>query len=160
MGISFYAYRSENFHLHSWLKVRTLRGLSKTSILVGFSHFLTTSEVCLGSLSCWNTPIAPKTQSFSDDFGFSWRISEIILRLRCSICFLLSSRSTGSKTTPQHHTIILLLLDSRDGVLCVKGLTFSPPHMLLLIVAKQLISSDHRTFLSSIFDSDFPDLFR
>ena len=34
---------------------------SKTSILVWFSHSFTTSDVCLGSLSCWNTRVHPTT---------------------------------------------------------------------------------------------------
>ena len=48
-----------------------------------------------------------------------------------------SSRSTGSKTAP-HHNTSSTMLGSRWGVLAVKGLTFSPPDILLLIVANQL----------------------
>ena len=50
---------------------------------------------------------------------------------------LYSSRSTGSKTAP-HQNTTCNMHDSRYGVLGVKGLTVSPPKILLLIVVKQL----------------------
>uniref|UniRef100_A0A3B1IXW9 Opioid binding protein/cell adhesion molecule-like n=1 Tax=Astyanax mexicanus TaxID=7994 RepID=A0A3B1IXW9_ASTMX len=40
---------------------RTWEGHSKTLILAWFSHSFTTFDVCFGSLSCWNTQTAPKT---------------------------------------------------------------------------------------------------
>ena len=43
-----------------WVQVRTLG----SSILPRFSHAFTTSGVCFGYLSCWNT------QSSADDFRF------------------------------------------------------------------------------------------
>ena len=72
--------------------------------------------------------------------------------LHYSIYFVQSSRSTGSKSAPQYNTASTMP-DSRYGVLGVKGLTFSFPNLLLLIVAKQLHFLFHmiRVFLQKVF---------
>ena len=46
----------------------------KTSILARFSHSFTIFNVCLGSLSRWNTKLCMRTKLLADSFRFSCRI--------------------------------------------------------------------------------------
>ena len=80
-----------------------------------------------GIITFLELPTAPKTPPSS---------SFHLLSFYCS-------RSTGSKTGPQHNTAATMI--DRYGALAVKGLTFSPPNILLLIVTKQLSYFFHLT---------------
>ena len=113
---------------------------SKTSTLAWFSHSFTTFYVCLGWLSCGNTQLHSRPKS---------------ILLHYSIYFLYSTRSTGSKTAPQHNTNTLL--ENRYGVPRVKRLTFLIPNIFLFNVAKQLtfylIWHKHINILQKVFSS-------
>ena len=81
-------------------------------------------------MCCWyDCPVG--TRNCNQELIFWLTLSsEIILLLHYYIYFLWSSRSTGSRTAPQHNTSSTML-DSRYGVVGIKGPTFSPPNILL-----------------------------
>ena len=102
------------FHMFSvGFKSGLCEDYSKTSILAPLSHSLTTFDVCLGSLFCYQ------------------RASLLLIILG------FPEKKKPQKNQP--HNIILPAPCLTVGmVLRVKGLTFSSPNWLLLIVAKQL----------------------
>ena len=93
--------------------------------------------MCLGLFSCWNTQLHPRPSLLLMILGFSEEYGD---NPPSSLFHLLPLKHwihSERKPVPQHNTTTTTMLHSGFGVLGVKGLTFSPPNMLLLIVAKQ-----------------------
>ena len=102
---------------------------SITFTLSLFSKAVVVLEVCLGSLSCWNTAPRP---SF-------WREG---IMLRCSISqymldFMFPSMKCNSPT-PAAPIQPQTMLDCRHDTLTFVLLTWPPPHMLEAIRTKQI----------------------
>ena len=110
-------------------------GQSITFTLSLFSKAMVVLEVCLGSLSCWNTALLP---SF-------WREG---IMLCCSIPqymleFMFPSMKYNSNTYSTHaaldHDIPTTILDCRHDSLIFVLLSWLPPQMLEAIRIKQII---------------------
>ena len=119
------------------VEVKTLGGPSQNLNSSLIDPFLYHFWCVFGIILPLEHPTAAKTKSSGWWLQVFLKNLEIILLLHYSIYFLESSRSSGSKTAPLHNTTSTML-DSRYGVLGVKGFTFSPLKISLLIVAKKL----------------------
>ena len=91
--------------MHSMrFKSRLWESCSKTYTLAWVIHSFTTFDVCLGSLSCWNTQLHPRPNLLADDFRFPWRIWRYP---HSSIFHLLSIEHQVKMAAKQPHSIIL-----------------------------------------------------
>ena len=112
-----------------------------------FSRSFTMFAVCLGSLSCWKTQPHPRPNLLVDDLRFSWKKSDIILLLHCSIYLL-----PDPLIVKQPHNIILPLPCLTVGIVFSKA--SSPPlhtYRWSLYPNNSIsVSSDYRVFLQKV----------
>ncbi|CDQ85019.1 unnamed protein product [Oncorhynchus mykiss] len=92
------------------LRLGLCDGHSNTLILLSLSHFATTLEVCLGSLSIWKTHLRPSFNFLTDVLRCCFNISTYIsiLMIFCEVYQTLLQQST-----PQHDAATPVLHDER-----------------------------------------------
>ena len=99
-----------------------------------FSKAVVVLEVCLGSLSCWNSALRPSF--WREGIMLCCNISQYMLE------FTFPSMKCNSNTCSTHaapdQDIPTTMLDCRHDTLIFVLLTWSPPHMLEAIGAKQI----------------------
>ena len=96
-----------------------------------FSKAMVILEVCLESLSCWNTVLRPSF--WKERIMLCCSISQYMLE------FMFPSIKYNSPThAALDHDIPTTMLDCRHDTLIFKLLTWSPPHMLEAIRTKQI----------------------
>ena len=109
-------------------------GQSITFILSLFSKAMVVLEVCLGSLSCWNTALL--TSFWREVIMFCYSILQYMLE------FIFPSMKYNSNTCSTYaalnHDIPTTMLDCRHDTLIFVLLSWSPPHILEAIRTKQI----------------------
>ena len=111
-----------------------LCGHSDTLTLLSLSHFATTLEVCLGSMSIWKTHLRALTS-----WLMSWDVASIYPHnFPSSWCYLFCEvhQSSCSKAPP--HVAATPVLHGWDGVLRLASLPLFPPNITMVIMANQL----------------------
>ena len=109
-------------------------GHSNTLTLLSLSHFATTLEVCLGSLSIWKTHLRPSF-NFLTDVLMLLQYIHIIFLPHDAIYFVKCTSSSHSKAPPQHDAATPVL-HGWDVVLQLASLPLFPPN-ITIIIAKQ-----------------------
>ena len=107
-----------------------------TLTLLSLSHFATTLEVCLGSLSIWKTHLRPNF-NFNGCLEMLLQYIHIIFLRHDAIYFVTCTSPSCSKATPQHDAATPMLHDW-DGVLRLASFPLFPPNITMVIMVKQL----------------------
>ena len=117
---------------------------------VVLSHFATTLEVCLGSLSIWKTNLRPSFNFQTDVLRWCFNISTIFL-LHDAIYFVKCTSPTFSKAPPQHDAATPVL-HGWDGVHRLASIPLFPSNITIVFMAIMafFVSSDQRTFLQKV----------
>ena len=108
-------------------------GHSNTLTLLSLSHFATTLEVCLGSLSLWKTHLRP---------SFNWCLEMLlqyihILFLPHDAIYFVKCTSPSCIKAPPQHDAATPVLHGWDDVLRLASLPLFPPNITMVIMAKQ-----------------------
>ena len=111
-------------------------GHSNTLTLLSLSHFATTLEVSLGSLSIWKTYLRPSLTSWL----MSWDVASIYPHnCPASWCHLFCEvhQSLLQQSTSTQHDAANPVLNGWDSVLRLSILPPFPPNITMVIMAKQ-----------------------
>ena len=110
-------------------------GQSITFTLSLFSKAVVVLEVCLGSLSYWNTALRPSF--WREEIMLCCSISQYMLEFMFPSMKCNSQKNYSAHAAPDHE-IPTIVLDCRRDTLIFVLLTWSPPHMLEAIGTKQV----------------------
>ena len=112
-------------------------GHSNTLTLLSLSHFATTLDVCLVSLSIWKTHLRPSF-NFLPDWCLEMLLQYIhIISFPHDAIYYVKSTSPSCSNAPPQHDAATPVLHGWDGFLRLASFPLFPPNMTMFIMAKQ-----------------------